>query len=64
MEGWMHGVLGAYCLGYLKIFGEVLFPPWARAWRAKEEEGDGFNGWDGRYPVKLHWFVRYMTNQN
>ncbi|KAL7461420.1 hypothetical protein ACHAXS_001840 [Conticribra weissflogii] len=49
---------------HLKILGEVPFPPWARGGNVDEKESDGFDGRDGRYPLKLYRFVRYMTNQD
>jgi len=61
----------------LKVLGEVPFPPWAKKGNAKEvgrnggqshesgpEESDKFDGRDGKYPLKLYRFVRYMTNQD
>ena len=63
---------------HLKILGEVPFPPWAAGSTGSNlgnsnlgnsndlnvNDGDGISGTNGKYPLSIYQFIRYMVNHD
>ena len=51
---------------HLKILDEVPLPPWASVGKGVNDNDDssGADGRDGKYPLSIYKFVRYMVNHD